>query len=63
MRKFWKDYAGLCKESVGFYKKHWFGVIVLNAVITAGTLAWYGRDAIKDSIEEKFRKKGDEEEA
>lgn len=63
MKTFVKDYVKLCKESVGFYKKHWFGVIVLNVVVTAGTLAWYGRDEIKNQIEEKFHKKGDEEEA
>lgn len=63
MKTFVKDYVKLCKESVGFYKKHWFGVVVLNVVVTAGTLAWYGRGEIKNQIEEKFHKKGDEEEA
>ena len=63
MKKFWKDYFKLCKDSGEFYKKHWFGVIVMNVVATAGIFAWYGRNEIKNQIEEKFQKKGDEEEA
>ena len=56
MAKFWKDYANLCKESGKFYKKHWLGVIVLNAVIVGGELAYFGRDQIKNKIKEKFHK-------
>lgn len=62
MKKFWKDYVKLCKDSGNFYKKHWFGVLVMNVIATAGIFAWYGRDSIKDKLEEKFHK-GEEEEA
>lgn len=56
MKKFWKDYADLCKESGNFYKKHWLGVIVLNAVLIAGEFAWWKRDEIKDHVESKIKK-------
>ena len=56
MKKFWKDYADLCKESGKFYKKHWLGVIVLNAVLIAGEFAWWNRDEIKDYVESKIEK-------
>lgn len=60
MKGFVKDYAELCKAAGGFYKKHWKGVVVMNAVIIAGELAWFYKDQIKDAIEEKFHKKGEE---
>lgn len=41
MKQFWKDYGELCKETGRFYKKHWKGVIVLNAVIIGAELAWF----------------------
>lgn len=56
MKKFWKDYADLCKESGNFCKKHWLGVIVLNAVLIAGEFAWWNRDEIKDYVESKIEK-------
>ena len=56
MRKFWNDYVGLCKESGNFYKKHWLGVIVLNAVIIAGEFAWGKTDEIKDYVKSKIKK-------
>lgn len=31
MKQFWEDYWELCKETGHFYKKHWKGVVVLNA--------------------------------
>ena len=55
MKKFWKDYANLCKESGNFYKKHWLGVIVLNTVLIAGEFAWWKRDEIKDYVESKIK--------
>lgn len=33
MKEFVKDYVELCKESGRFYKKHWKGLVVLNALI------------------------------
>ena len=56
MKKFWKDYANLCKESGNFYKKHWLGVIVLNAVLIAGEFVWWKRDEIKDRVKSKIKK-------
>lgn len=41
MREFVKDYIELCKESGKFYKKHWKGLLVLNALIIGGEYAWY----------------------
>ena len=61
MKKFFKDYVELCKASNSFYKKHWFGVMVMNVVSFAGMFAWYSRDQIKDAIEEKFHKKEEDE--
>lgn len=41
MKQFWKDYGELCKESGRFYKKHWKGVVVLNAVIIGAEMAYF----------------------
>lgn len=41
MKQFWKDYGELCKETGRFYKKHWKGVILLNAVIVGAEVAWF----------------------
>ena len=41
MKEFVKDYVDLCKDSGRFYKKHWKGVVLLNAVIIGAELAWY----------------------
>lgn len=41
MKEFVKDYVDLCKDSGQFYKKHWKGVVLLNAVIIGAELAWY----------------------
>lgn len=60
MREFVKDYVELCKESGRFYKKHWKGVVLMNAVIVGAEFAYIFRDQIKDAIEEKFNKKEDE---
>ena len=61
MRKFWKDYAELCKAAGRFYKKHWLGCIVLNAVMIAGQYAWFYRDDIKDKLTSKSVKENKEE--
>ena len=41
MKEFWKDYGELCKEAGRFYKKHWKGCIVLNAVIIGSEFAYF----------------------
>ena len=57
MAEFWKDYAELCKESGEFYKKHWKGVIVMNAaIIIAGEMVYFKRNQIKSKLKEKFHK-------
>lgn len=60
MAEFWKDYVKLCKESGEFYKKHWKGVIVLNAVILGANIVYLERYQIKDKIE-KIRKEKENE--
>lgn len=56
MKKFFKDYAELCKETGRFYKKHWLGTIVMNLVGSAVVFAWFSKDYIKETLEEKFQK-------
>ena len=55
MKRFWKDYAELCKVSGQFYKKHWFDVIVLTFLIFTVEIGWLSRDYIKDTIKSKFK--------
>ena len=58
MRKFCEDYFELCKESGKFYKEHWKGVIVMNAVVIGAEFAWFFRDQIKETIKDKLEEKG-----
>ena len=60
MRKFWKDYAELCKAAGRFYKKHWLGCILVNVAGVAGEFAWFYRDVIKDTLISKSGRKGEE---
>ena len=60
MRKFWKDYAELCKAAGRFYKKHWLGCILVNVAGVAGEFAWFYRDVIKDTLISKSVKKNEE---
>ena len=59
MKDFVKDYVDLCKDSGRFYKKHWKGVVVLNAIMIAGEMAWLNKQKIKANLEEKFVKNGE----
>ena len=61
MKEFVKDYVELCKGSGKFYKKHWKGLIVLNALIIGGELAWHKHktkqfDALMNDILEEEEK-------
>ena len=56
MKEFCKDYAELCVASTAFYKKHWKGVIAMNVVGCAITLAWCARGTIMETIKSKFKK-------
>ena len=57
MKTFFEDYWDLCKESGNFYKKHWKGTLLLNAVIIAGEAVYIYRDKILDAVKEKLPKK------
>lgn len=57
MKAFFKDYWDLCKQSGDFYKKHWKGTLVLNAVIIGGELIYFYKDDIIDAVKEKLPKR------
>ena len=63
MKKFFKDYAELCKISGKFYKEHWLGCIVLNVILIVGEYLWFFRKLIKERITKKFRKEEKKEES
>lgn len=41
MKEFWKDYGELWKESWKFTKKHWKGLLILNAAVCGAEVAWF----------------------
>ena len=57
MKAFFEDYWDLCKQSGDFYKKHWKGTLVLNAVIIGGELIYFYKDEIVDTVKEKLPKR------
>ena len=57
MKAFFKDYWDLCKQSGDFCKKHWKGVLVLNAVSIGGDLIYFYKDEIVDAVKEKLPKR------
>lgn len=57
MKAFFKDYWDLCKQSGDFYKKHWKGTLVLNAVLIGGELIHFYKDDIIDAVKEKLPKR------
>ena len=57
MKAFFKDYWDLCKQSGDFYKKHWKGTLVLNAVLIGGELIYFYKDEIVEAIKEKLPKR------
>ena len=57
MKAFFKDYWDLCKQSGDFYKKHWKGTLVLNAVLIGGELIYFYRNEIVDTVKEKLPKR------
>lgn len=64
MKTFFKDYGALCKETAGFYKKHWLGITIMSIVVNViGVFVIWPkelRDGLVDGIKDKF-KKNDEE--
>ena len=57
MKAFFKDYWDLCKQSGDFYKKHWKGTLVLDAVIIGGELIYFYKDEIVETVKEKLPKR------
>ena len=57
MKAFFKDYWDLCKQSGDFYKKHWKGILVLNAVVAGGELIYFYKDEIVETVKEKLPKR------
>ena len=57
MKAFFKDYWDLCKQSGDFYKKHWKGTLVLNAVLIGGELIYFHKDEIVETVKEKLPKR------
>ena len=57
MKAFFKDYWDLCKQSGDFYKKHWKGTLVLNAVLIGGELIYFYKDEIVETVKEKLPKR------
>lgn len=41
MREFVKDYMKVCKDYGEFCKKHWKGLVVVNAVLIAGEFVYF----------------------
>ena len=57
MKAFFKDYWDLYKQSGDFCKKHWKGILVLNAVLIGGELIYCYRNEIVDTVKEKLPKR------
>lgn len=57
MKEFVKDYVDLCKQCGKWYKKHWKGYLVMSSVICGAEVAWFYRDTIKDTIDEKLEER------
>ena len=57
MKAFFKDYWDLCKQSGDFYKKHWKGTLVLNAVLIGGELIYFYKDEIIETVKKKLPKR------
>lgn len=61
MKKFWKDYVDLCKHSNEFYKKHWFGILMINVVGFAAIYGYFTKDYIKAEVESYINDKKNKE--
>ena len=60
MKTFFKDYGELFKATVGFCKKHWLGIIIINVVVCGIDVAviWPKKlkEAFVDGIKSKFKR-------
>lgn len=66
MKTFFKDYWQLCKNTFGFYKKHWLGTIIATFVTYGVCALVFLPKELKidfvDDIKSKFKKDSKEEE-
>lgn len=56
MKQFIKDYKELCGATGNFYKKHWFGCILMNLVTFGGFAVYLKGHKIKAKLKAKFHK-------
>ena len=60
MRKYFKDYGELCKQTGVFYKKHWLGIIIMNIVASFSIIAlfWpkWTKEEMVDNVKTVFKK-------
>lgn len=56
MKEFMKDYKELCKQTGVFYKKHWKGVVILNAAIVVAEFGCIFRHQIIEKLDEKLNR-------
>jgi hypothetical protein len=61
MKEFINDYKDLCKQSIGFCKKHWKGMLVVTAVTTAveAALIAYQLKKNDDAVREYLREENE----
>lgn len=64
MKKYFKDYGELCKQTGVFYKKHWLGTTIMNIVVFFGTalLFWpkWMKKELVDDVKSVFKKEKEE---
>ena len=53
MKTFIKDSVDLIKMNAGFAKKHWKGMLAVNAAVVVGEFAWIMKEPIKDALKKK----------
>ena len=65
MKKYFKDYGELCKQTGAFYKKHWLGTIIANIVVFIGSAALFWpkwmKEEIVDDVKSVFKKEKGED--
>lgn len=54
MKNFFKDYGQICKDQIGFYKKHPVGTIIFTVVSgIVGGIIGFAIPVLKSKIDEK----------
>ena len=65
MKRYFKDYGELCKQTGAFYKKHWLGTIIMNIVvfICSAALFWpkWMKKELVDNVKSVFKKEKEED--